>query len=722
MEQLNQAFHNSDNRINFRNVMYLFWENKYTIFTLTFIITSIALCYTYFKPRLYEANALIQVEKKNQSSLSPMSKSFMMGQMDTGASAQIALMHSRYILEPVIDKLGLDVKVTPSADSFFDRIKSIFKSKKLIIDRINAPMFLYPLRVKIIDNHIYQIIDSHQRILVTGVEKQLVQNKNKYIEIKVDKLPEDNRTSYIITKVSKTKVMKDLIQRLKIEELGDGSLGSHTGILQISLQDTDYNRLVNTLNTITEVLLDKDYKKKSLEAAKTLEFLKSQMPSAKHELEKAEENFTAYRTKTGKVDIRLEAQQKLVLLADIEKQLTQVKMQQASIRQNYTAAHPLAFSLREKIKQLNLQKQYLEQKIRELPASDKVSVNLIREIKVRNAIYLVLLNKIQELTVMKAATLSDVRILAPAVIPDATVSKQVPLVTLASILLGLILSSLFIIARKAFHHKINDPQWTEKNLNLSNFAIIPYSKQQSISNIFRKRNSIKRLDILAKKYPKDLSVEALRSLRTSFQIMLCEAENNIVSIMGVSQNIGKSFVSLNFAYLLSEVGKKVLLIDGDIRKGHLNDYFNLKKSPGLTELVNGKNSKADVIHQYSTNLDFISCGLYPANPSEILSTNEFKQLINDFSQEYDLVIIDTAPVLAVTDCILIGKLASMNFLIIGSDTHEADEIILAVRQLDNAGIKILGTIFNTLQPNATVYGNYRYKYTAYGSDDHEAVA
>jgi len=199
---------------------------------------------------------------------------------------------------------------------------------------------------------------------------------------------------------------------------------------------------------------------------------------------------------------------------------------------------------------------------------------------------------------------------------------------------------------------------------------------------------------------------------------MLEAKNNIVSIMGVAPGVGKSFVSANFAYLLANAGKKILLIDGDIRKGHLKDYFKVGACLGLSELVLGSCTfEQAVIQSQYDNLDFLATGAYPPNPSELLMTERFKQVLETAAKRYDLVIIDTAPILAVTDAALIGQHAGTNFMVLASNAHEVSEIELALKRVSANGVKINGVVFNfnRKEKNLHSYGygyryNYQYKY------------
>lgn len=705
----------SDETIDFRALIYSLWENKLSMLIIMLVVSVLAMLYTWIKVPIYEANTIIQIKNKDQgNSYGALSQQLNLSSSNSSAAAQIALIRSRFILEPVVSELGLSVIAKRHYFPLLGRLLAR-SDEHLTIKQLIVPTYLSTLKLRVIDATHYQLLDKNNNPILKGEIGKLITNLNKSLTIEISEMYARPGTKFNITKNTSNQIVNDLIPKLHVEELSDAT-NSSTGILQITLKDTNPKQLVNVLNTIAKVTQEKDGQRKTLETAATLTFLKKQLPLAKKSLEDAETNLNIYRAKSGKLDIKLEIQQLLMQLGNTEKQITQTNLYKADLLQKFTEEHPIIMGVNDKIKQLEKQKRLFEQKVRTLPASDQIAVNYMRDIRVKNQIYLTLLNKIQELQVINAGTVSDVRILAPAVLPDGPLPKQGIVVFAASLVLGFILAMLFVLTRKAFFHTIDDPQWVEQQLGLNNFAIIPYSKQQT------KMRNANQLEILAEKYPRDLSIEALRSLRTSFQITLATAINNIISIMGVSQSIGKSFVSVNFAFLLADTGKRVLLIDGDIRKGHLNDYFKLPRGPGLSEVIAGTSSLGEVIHKATATLSFVPCGNYPFNPSELLSQDSFKNLMTKVSKEYDLVIIDTAPVLAVTDCVLIGVLAGINLLLLGSGTHQPNEIYLAVRQLSNAGINIAGTIFNTLKPTKSIYGGHRVNYSAYYDESSEPTS
>ena len=275
--------------------------------------------------------------------------------------------------------------------------------------------------------------------------------------------------------------------------------------------------------------------------------------------------------------------------------------------------------------------------------------------------------------------------------------------------------------QKALHKTVNDPEKLETLTGISVYATIPLTKAVQLTGGFKK--SKRQKNLLAKEKPNDPTIESLRSLRTSLHFALLEAKNNIVMITGPSPGIGKSFVSSNFAAVVAASEQRVLLIDADMRKGYLHNVTDQKVEPGLSDLISEKATLEEVIHRVQLNdntMDIITRGHTPPNPSELLMHSNFEKVLSELSSRYDLVIIDTPPVHAVTDPMIIGKHSGVSFMVVRSNQHSMKEIEHAVTRLAQNGVDTKGFIFNGFvqKKGTNGYGGYGYQsyYGDYQSD------
>ena len=250
------------------------------------------------------------------------------------------------------------------------------------------------------------------------------------------------------------------------------------------------------------------------------------------------------------------------------------------------------------------------------------------------------------------------------------------------------------------------------------YATIPYSKYQNSLNNRLKSNSslIKRRAVtLALENREDIAIESLRSLRTTLHFAFLDAPNNIVLITGPSPNVGKTFVAANLAFVMVDAGKKVLLIDGDMRIGSMSKVLGVDKEQGLSELILGTIKTDDAIHKIpGTNIDFIPTGAIPPNPSELLLHERFGRLLESITKHYDLVIIDSPPVLAVTDATIISREASATILVVRAGEHPMRELEQCAKRLLQAGAHLKGVVLNGVRPisggRGYGYGRNVYQY------------
>jgi len=560
-------------------------------------------------------------------------------------------------------------------------------------------------------NHV-QVFDENKHRIMDGAIGSQLWNSTKTIQLVIQDIHAPVGARFILTKRSKASVVGELTGHLKIEEVG-GKTQRGTGVLSLMFTGASPTKVVSVLNTIAQVAKEQDAKKKSQEASQTLDFLYKQLPITKAQLEKAEYQLNNYRAKSGKIDIKLQTQFLLNQLSDLDKKLGELQINKIDMQQRYTIRHPILIALETQIQALTTQHRVLEQHLKSLPASDQIAVNLLRDVDVKKTLYTILLSKIQELQVVKAGTISSLRILADARVPDAPLPRHGLSVYIVSIFIGILLSFLIIFGRRLFSPRIENPYWVERQFNIANLAIIPYCKEQAAAALGV--DSSKRIPLLAFSNPKNLSIESLRSLRTSLQVSLLDASNNIVAILGAAPAVGKSFIAANLAYLLATTGKRVLLVDADLRKGTLHKYMNLSSSPGVADVLNHKVSmEAAIKSTMQENLFCLPRGLYPEDPAELLASSDFKVLMDTLSQKFDIVIVDTAPILLVTDAVLVGRMAATNYIVFGAGAHQPTEVERALKSLKGATVQLNGSIFNfhRAQSKKTGY-DYYYNYSYY---------
>lgn len=416
----------------------------------------------------------------------------------------------------------------------------------------------------------------------------------------------------------------------------------------------------------------------------------------------------------------MEAKSVLDQIVNVDNQLNGLTFKEAEISQLYTKEHPTYKALMEKRKTLQQEKDKLNKRVNAMPSTQQEVLRLSRDVESGRAVYMQLLNRQQELNIAKSSAIGNVRIIDNAVIDPKAVKPNKILVVLVGVIIGLFLSVGMVLLRVLLRRGIESPEELEE-LGINVYASIPISewlaKESSKAGKKKKNESAK---LLAVENPADLAIEAIRSLRTSLHFAMMESRNNVLMISGASPNAGKTFVSTNLAAVIALTNKKVLFIDADLRKGYVHKMLGHKQLKGLSEILSGQIKVENVVEKVpGGEFDYIGRGQVPPNPAELLMHPRFGELVQWASENYDLVIIDTPPILAVTDAAIIGHYAGTILLVARFEANTPKEISVSVSRFEQSGLIIKGCILNGVVKKASSYYGYGYNHYGYNYSDKE---
>jgi tyrosine-protein kinase Etk/Wzc len=673
---------------------------------------------------IYRADVLVQVEEK-KSTLSGLEDLSSMFGSATPAETEIEILRSRMLVGSVLDELHLDVVAEPlffpivgrglarrhlydgPADPVLGLSPYSWGGERIALSRLEVPKRWEGRQLTVVarGGDLYTLLDPEGDVIANGERgKPLVSGG---VGLFVSDLVSRVGTKFRISRLGRA----DVIARLQVE-LVIAEKGKKTGVIRVALDGADPARISAIVDAIARTYLRQNVERKSAEAEKTLQFISAQLPQLKVNVERAEAALNDYRQERGGgFDLSVETKAALDRAAEIEKFLTEIELQRNEVRQRFTDNHPAAVALARKTTQLRAERGVLDQQLKGLPETELNAARLTRDLKVASELYVLLLNKAQELQVMKSGTIGNVRVLDSALVPEKPVKPKAASTLAPSLLLGAILGIVIAFVRKAFKQGVDDPELIERETGLAIYATVPHSPSQAkIAQAYR-REGPAAAHVLAVAHPNDLAIEAMRSLRTSLQFALVDSRNNVVAIDGPSPAVGKSFVSVNLAHVLADAGKRVLLVDADMRKGTLHNYFGGGKVPGLSDIIRGSATEKDTIRKTaSENLFFLAMGERPPNPSELLSSSRFEDIIRWASHEYDIVILDTAPILAVTDAAVAGRTAGTNLMVLRAGQHPVREIMTALKRMAQNGVVSRALILNDVMPKAAGYAYSRYGY------------
>ncbi|UST57237.1 polysaccharide biosynthesis tyrosine autokinase [Pseudomonas moraviensis] len=710
-------------------------DQKWLIGALTgaFMVTGVA--YAVLATPVYLANALVQVEPKKNDMLGFSDLNSMLGGQSPSVT-EIGIIKSRAVIGKTVDDLRLDIDVTPNtfpliggflsrryrgesetsvAPPRFGLSSYAWGGERLEFTRLELPKDLLGKKLTLIagEQQRFQLFDENDNLLVEGVAGEAFANDG--VEGQIAQLAANPGTRFQVVRNPRIVTIQGYQDALDISEQGKES-----GIIRLALASSDAGEAVKILNKIASLYVEQNVRRTSAEAAQSLAFLQSQLPQVKRDLAKASDALNAYQTHGKTVNISLETQSVLGQSVALETRISELKMQQAELDRKFTKQHPAYRALMTQIGELTQQQKSLEGKVQDLPATQQELLNLTRDVEVASQIYTQLLNKSQELDIIRAGAVGNVRLIDTADVDlTSPIKPKKPLIVLIATLLGAFVGVALVLLRKSLSRGLEGPEGIEQ-LGLPVYASIPYSalQEEEDSKKGRARDGVdKPAYLLALRNPTDLSIESIRSLRTCLHFAGLDSTNNRIMISGPSPQVGKTFVSSNLAAVMALSGQRVVLIDADMRKGHLHKTLNTPISNGLSDLLVKRCTLEQAINTVEIdNLHFISRGQVPPNPSELLMHANFRELLAQLSERYDLVIIDTPPLLAVTDAAIVGREAGISLIVTRFGVNPAKEIELTIRRFAQNGIELKGAVFNGVEKRAASYyggtGYYNYEYAS----------
>lgn len=690
-------------------------DHRKLIISVTALFTLLALVYALFATPIYHADALVQVEQKQANAiLSNLSQ--MLPDSQPQSAPEIALLQSRMILGKTVDDLNLQTRVKQDYFPIFGRGWARLTGEKP--SEVNISRLYLPVtdddnpEIKLIvkdDMHYSLKSDSFS---IDGVVGELVDAKD--ISIKVDSITAPKGTIFSVSYVSKLKAISDLQDILTVADQG-----KDTGILTLSLTGDNPKLIEKIIDSITNNYLAQNISRQAAQDEKSLDFLNRQLPQVRSELDAAEDKLNLFRRQNDSVDLSLEAKSVLDQIVNVDNQLNELTFRESEISQLYTKEHPTYKALMEKRKTLQDEKAKLNKRVTAMPETQQEILRLSRDVESGRAVYMQLLNRQQELNIAKSSAIGNVRIIDNAVTEPKPIKPKKIIIVLLGIILGGGVSVAIVILQVFLRRGIESPEQLE-DLGVNVYASIPVSETFSKkSNQSFKRNKSKGVNkyrdgLLAIENPADLAIEAIRGLRTSLHFAMMEARNNILMISGASPNAGKTFVSTNLSAIIAQSNKRVLFIDADLRKGYTHKLFEVSNDNGLSDLLAGKTEITKAIKKLPVaGFDFISRGNIPPNPAELLMHERFGKLLEWANNEYDLVIIDTPPILAATNAAIIGNYSGTTLLVARFEMNTPKEIEVSVKRFEQSGVKVKGCIMNGVVKKASSYYSYGYSYYGY---------
>lgn len=691
-------------------------DHRKLIVAITSGFTVIAVFYALLATPIYQANSLVQVEQKQGNTiLSNLSQ--ILPDSQPQSAPEITLLQSRMILGKTVDDLGMQTQIK---QKFFPVIgKGLARIIGSKFGDVEVKNLYLP------DNK----SGENPEVILTVVDKNnySIEGDGFNFDAKVGEVIEKEGMSIMVSAINAepgSRFIINYLTRLKAINLlqnsfGVADQGKDTGMLTLTMTGDNPQQIVKVLDSISQNYLAQNVARQAAQDAKSLDFLNEQLPKVRNDLDQAEDKLNAYRKQRDSVDLTMEAKSVLDQIVNVDNQLNEITFREAEISQLYTKEHPTYKALMEKREVLQNEKTKLNKKVSSMPSTQQEVLRLSRDVESGRAVYLQLLNRQQELNIAKSSAIGNVRIIDNAVSEPKPIKPNKPLIILAGFIFGFLFSVGMVLLRILLRRGIESPEQLEE-MGINVYASVPVSEWLS-KNLGKNKLSRKESDILlAVENPADLAVEAIRGLRTSLHFAMMEAKNNILMISGASPNAGKTFISTNLAVTIASTGKKVLFIDADLRKGYVHKMFDGDNEYGLSDILSGQSPIENALQNVKDGgFDYIGRGAVPPNPAELLMHPRFEALLKHVSNEYDLIIVDTPPILAVTDAAIIGRYAGTTLLVARFEINTPKELMVSVKRFEQSGISIKGCILNGVVKKASSYYGYGYSHYGYSYKEKE---
>ena len=714
-----------DDEIDLAELFHVLWARNLYIAAFTIGFAIIGFLYAKSQTPIFQSTALVQLEKRSSGADLPTELQALMGSGSGGrAATEVEILKSRSVATDAVNTLGLHIDAAPRELPYLGNI-----FRHLGIPHFGTSWLMaYSWQDETIEVGVLRVrsqwigeeivvvktaetsfdVNLPDGSVISGEIGTPVEGDDAFA-LRIDAMTGPVGREYIVS--SRDPV---LIATKLSGDLGVAEVGRQSSILRLTYRHPDRAMASDVLDAVMAAYVRQNIQRGAASAEKSLEFIEGRLPDAEAQVQAAQLALNSYQRSVSSVDLTFETQQVLSSAAEIEAQLNELQMQQAELALDVTPNHPSYKRLEENRVILEERLAAIREETQGLPEQQLEVFNLNRDLQVAQEIYQSLLQRRQELQVVRASTIGNIRVIDSALTDRFAVEPRTKVIVMLAAVLGLISGVASILVPRMLRRTVDGVEDLEK-LGLSVFASVGFSKLAA-----QTQNKSKSMPILAIERPTDLAVEALRSLRTSLHFGMIDAKSQSLSITSPSPGVGKSFASVNLAALMAQSGQRVIVIDADLRRGVLRKYFNCSRDAnGLSDVLADDVKLDEAIRKGPIdNLFYMTSGHYPPNPSELLMRAEFEDVLKQLNEQFDFVIVDAPPILAVTDPVILSKYVGATMIAARHKETAVPELEAAIRIFESSGGKFTGAILNGYKADASGKGGYYYYYNKrYAYDD-----
>lgn len=500
-----------------------------------------------------------------------------------------------------------------------------------------------------------------------------------------------------------------------------------SGIIQIAVTHENPELAAAIANRTAETFVEVDLLEKTKQARNLRHYIEQQLQYFSEKLKTTEDAMRSFR-QSGRA---------LGVAVGMEQNLAELEKERSILLKQYTEKHP-------DVIKVNAQIESLRERIKKLPADELELARLQRELEINDQSYRTMKNKYESARLVEAEKVSDVTIVESASVPDVPVSPQKNANKMAGALVGLVVGILLAFIQENMDTSIGAIEDVEQAVRLPVIGVLPYYNpsvretkwwriDRPIFEFFEKRKDMPpdSSSLIMNQDTFSTLSEAYRILRTFVEFLMGDKskEGKVIVVTSTGPQEGKTLTSCNLAISLAQAGRKTLLIDADLRRPTVHRLFGLQRSPGLADVLVGtylladaKKTMGDILvgenshwdHLLTSKmldrLEILTTGIHSPTPAELLASDAMKNMIAQARFQYDYILIDTPPVLPVTDARTLGIMADATFFIYRAGKTARRALTRAREELNLAGVKVKGIILNHATPEVTLTDSYYYQY------------
>ena len=770
-----RQIHNDE--IDLKQVFKTISKYKISIIFITILFFVGSVIFAYYQPNIYSSKTTIQINKESKGGQPEDALLKALGEDGANIEDEIQIIKSRLVVQKALETLPLGIryykynKINKKTEFYKDspfevraefldenvygkkfEILPISKEKfKLII----KPISIYNITGMLKNFHVIPYKKS-DKIIYNKVHNYNEEIVNEYFKITVTKLDElENNKKYQFKFVYHDDLYDEFIKNLSIS-----TASKQASILVVNYQDNKALRAKDILNAISKSYITLNIEEKSEVAELTLGFINEQLKVINKNLKKSAAKLENYRSRNNIINLEVQVTSANTKLETYKTQLFEIQTQRSLLTNlynyirwdkkmlgltissatftdntlieqisnlkkltneknlllvNFTSEYPtvkkidlqikeakkaIQLTINNNLKELTQRKSALiklvsgfEKDLNKIPSQETQISKLTRPLSINQNIYEFLLKKKAETSILKSSTISSSKVIDKARISEQPIKPKRKLIVIVGLILGLIVGISVAFFREFLINTVQDEKDVESLTDIPIYGSVPNKTNKLSRHMFD---------------------ESLRAIRTNLQFLPADSKNQIISVTSTVSGEGKTTISAALAKIIVGDTNKVIILDLDLRKSSVHKEFNVHNNIGLTNYITKQNTLSEVIqHTSIDNLDIITTGNLPPNPSELILSSVFTDLLDDLRTKYDYIIMDTPPAGLVTDAVILMNYSDISFYIVRNNYTRKEFVKDIDKTSKEHSNNKVGIILNgTSVGKEYGYGSYAYNYTA----------